>query len=86
MDTKNNPDPKGCFHRAEPDEPRFTLLGRDPAAAATMKFWALERQKLGKSRATDPEIVGAYAEAEEFRRFHEEREATKKTQVGPTNV
>lgn len=63
MDTKNNPDPNGCYNRAEPDEPRFTLLGRDKAAPAAIRYWALERLKLGKNKPDDPQILDAFAVA-----------------------
>lgn len=46
MATKNNPGEYDCYQRAEPDEPMFTLLGRDPVAGETIKFWARLRTEL----------------------------------------
>lgn len=43
METKNNPGPDSCYAKADPDEPMFILLGRDPEAALTVRFWAALR-------------------------------------------
>jgi len=40
MATKNKPGKWDCYSRAEPDEPMFVLLGRDPTAAAMVVAWA----------------------------------------------
>ncbi len=40
MATKNKPGVYDCYSRAEPDEPMFVLLGRDPTAAAMVVAWA----------------------------------------------
>jgi len=53
MSTKNNPGAFRCFEAALPDEPIFTILGRDPAAPATLRFWADERARLGKTETAD---------------------------------
>lgn len=53
MGTKNNPGKFDCFSRAEPDEPVFTLLGRDPVASALVEMWATAREALGE----DPEKI-----------------------------
>lgn len=45
MGTKNNPGKFDCYANAAPDEPIFILLGRDPDAPETVRFWA-ERRKL----------------------------------------
>lgn len=37
---------KSCYHRAKDDEPVFTLIGRDPAAAITILFWAFIRRRM----------------------------------------
>lgn len=39
MGTKNNPGVHDCMSKAEPDEPTFTLLGRDPTASLVVTFW-----------------------------------------------
>ena len=41
MGTKNNPSPKfDCYAAADPDEPMFVLLGRDPIAPFLVGWWA----------------------------------------------
>lgn len=32
-----------CYHKAEPGEPKFTLLARDPLAANLTRLWAALR-------------------------------------------
>ncbi len=32
-----------CYHKAEPGEPKFTLLARDPLAANLVAIWAYIR-------------------------------------------
>lgn len=49
MGTKNDPGKFDCYKAAEPDEPMFVLLGRDPAAAAAVILWVKLRQFLGES-------------------------------------
>jgi hypothetical protein len=49
MGTKNNPAKHDCYAAAAPDEPYFTLLGRDPVAAATIAFWCILRDAIGKA-------------------------------------
>jgi hypothetical protein len=48
--TNNNhdQDPLDCYHRAEPGEPTFTLLGRDKHAPILVWLWALLRQMDGE--------------------------------------
>lgn len=40
MGTKNNPGPYDCLAKAEPDEPMFVLLARDPLAPILVRLWA----------------------------------------------
>lgn len=51
MATKNNPGKFDCYENAEPDEPMFVLLGRDPTAWLVVSWWVKIRRELGK---TDP--------------------------------
>lgn len=44
MGTKNNPAPYDCMANAEPDEPYFVLLARDPLAAELVLAWAILRR------------------------------------------
>lgn len=43
MGTKDNPGPFDCSAAAEPNEPLFTLLARDPAAPGLVELWAAHR-------------------------------------------
>jgi hypothetical protein len=58
MGTKNNPGKFDCYEKAEPNEPMFILLGRDPSAAFLVNLWIAIREQLG---CTEPEKL---AEAE----------------------
>jgi hypothetical protein len=40
MGTKNNPGLFDCYENAEPDEPMFILLARDPRAPVLVRLWA----------------------------------------------
>lgn len=44
MGTKENPGRFDCFGKALPDEPVFTLLGRDVQAPGIILIWATERE------------------------------------------
>lgn len=44
MGTKANPGKYDCHAKAEPDEPLFTLLGRDPMAGHLVSIWSKLRQ------------------------------------------
>lgn len=45
MGTKNKPGSFDCYHAAEPDEPMFVLLARDPIAPLLVDLWAHLRSK-----------------------------------------
>ena len=49
MGTKNQPGVYDCYSKAEPDEPMFVLLGRDPVASILVEEWARLRGRLGKT-------------------------------------
>lgn len=51
MGTKNNPGAYDCYANADPDEPMFVLLGRDPFAAELVRAWADSREKAGEDAA-----------------------------------
>jgi hypothetical protein len=53
MSTKSNPGAFRCYEAAMPDEHIFTILARDPAGPATLRFWADERERLGKTEDPD---------------------------------
>lgn len=56
--------PNSCMSKAKDDEKTFVLLGRDPATPATIRFWVLERLRLGKNVATDKKILDALGQAD----------------------
>lgn len=41
MGTKNDPAQFDCYGKADPDEPLFVLLARDPIAPLLVEFWAM---------------------------------------------
>lgn len=43
MATKNNPGKHDCYTKADPDEPLFTLRGKDPIAAWLVGAWVALR-------------------------------------------
>ena len=45
MGTKDTPGKYDCYAKAEPGEPMFVLLGRDPSAALLVRLWALIRHR-----------------------------------------
>ena len=47
MGTKNNPGDFDCYENAEPDEPMFVLLGRDPCGPSLVRMWIQMRLDLG---------------------------------------
>lgn len=46
MGTKNNPGEFDCYENAEPNEPMFVLLARDPLAPLLVELWATVRATL----------------------------------------
>lgn len=46
MGTKNNPGNFDCYHAADPDEPMFVLLARDPWAFDLVSRWARIREQM----------------------------------------
>ena len=44
MGTKDQPSRFDCYDKAEPEEPLFTLLGRDPLAPPLVEAWAMMRE------------------------------------------
>lgn len=75
MSTKTNPGAFRCYEAALPDEPMFVILGRDPAAPATLEFWAAERIRRDKCHDKDDKerIKAAYDEAQDFQTWRDEQ-------------
>lgn len=64
MGSKNKPGDFDCYANAEPDEPMFVLLGRDPVASATVLFWRAMKMRMrmdGKSKTSDAKLAEALA-------------------------
>jgi hypothetical protein len=57
MTTKNNPNPNGCYEKAEPDEPMFVLLARDKHAPQLVELWAGQRASEGEDPAKVEEAL-----------------------------
>ena len=53
MGTKNDPGTFDCYANAEPDEPMFVLLARDPLAPTLVRMWAELRKLTGRSGARE---------------------------------
>ena len=71
MGTKNNPGHFDCYAKAEPDEPMFVLLARDPLAPDTVEAWARRRERDGG----DPvKIMEARECARAMRDWHQKRQ------------
>lgn len=70
MGSKNNPGQWDCYANAEPDEPMFVLLGRDPTAWAVVYIWAELRSRLGDDSAKLEEAMGCALSLEEWARSH----------------
>jgi hypothetical protein len=76
--TKNNPGNFDCYANANPDEPMFILLGRDPYAPALVREWADRREQGGESNTKVAEArTCAFAMADWLKRIGKtEREAS----------
>lgn len=62
MGTKNNPGKFDCYASAEPDEPMFVLLGRDPTASLVVTVWRAiktEMRERGASHISDEKLEEA---------------------------
>jgi len=78
MGTRNDPSRYDCYAKAEPDEPVFVLLGRDPSAAGLVRDWARQREAMvraGHKPAEDlPMVREARACADAMAAFRSARE------------
>lgn len=69
MATKNNPGKFDCYTNAEPDEPMFILLGRDPTAKAVLRYWERLRLLHELNKPDDEQIVEAHECADSMERY-----------------
>lgn len=71
MGTKASPGAFDCYDKAEPDEPMFVLLARDPDAPLLVLLWARIRRRAGE----DPDKVAeAEACADAMRTWKDKRD------------
>lgn len=75
MGTKLKPGLYDCLAKAEPDEPLFTLLGRDILAPVVVRLWAGYAEAAGDDPA---KIAEAHRLAQDMVDFRYERERQKK--------
>jgi hypothetical protein len=61
MATKNNPGDYDCYANAEPDEPMFVLLGRDPCSYFLVRMWIHMRHRLAASDEAQLREAGSCA-------------------------
>lgn len=68
MGTKNNPGAYDCYDKADPDEPMFILLARDPLAPGLVRKWA-EARRMNQDH-DDDKIAEALRCAEAMEAWH----------------
>ncbi len=91
MGTKNNPGKYDCYAKAEPDEPMFTLLARDPLAASSVRAWAINLQNQVDMKILPEEdaaknrekVQEAYACANEMEKWRADYLNRETTEVSP---
>ena len=67
--TKNNPSKFSCYDKAEPDEPMFTLLARDPMAPTLIRMWAAQKWQENPEKVTEARDIADSMDA--WRKEHE---------------
>lgn len=76
MGSRNNPGKFDCYSKAEPDEPMFTLLGRDPMASMLVNLWCDIAERMGKNPEKIEEArkcameMALWSEAREAKDYH----------------
>lgn len=71
MGTKANPSKWDCYESAEPDEPMFILLARDPDAPTLVRQWARMRERA--DAATPEKIEEARTCADDMEEWRKNR-------------
>lgn len=72
MGTKNNPGKYDCYENADPDEPMFVLLARDPMAPILVELWASLR---AQAAGNPSKVAEARQCAENMRKWKHEHGA-----------
>jgi len=75
MGTRNQPGKFDCYAKAEPDEPMFVLLGRDPAAPVLINLWADIRARMGEEQEKVEEAVACAEACVDWLFVHDKKEA-----------
>lgn len=70
MATKSNPGQFDCYSKAAPDEPMFTLLGRDRHAPTLVRIWSLLRARDVEDEAKIAEALACADAMEGWNRIH----------------
>lgn len=78
MGTKRDPSQFDCYQNADPDEPLFVLLARDPLAPILVRLWADLRQQAAGNPSKVNEARYCAAAMEQWRILHR-RTAIKET-------
>lgn len=81
MGSKNNPSKFNCYDRAEPDEPMFVLLGRDPLAPLLIELWAKIRHAMGEDVEKVLEAKSCANDCAHWLLTHEKRPLNDKLEV-----
>lgn len=73
LGTKQNPSAFDALSKAEPDEPYFTLLARDPIAATLVRRWATEMHSKGLGQTKTFEALNVANEMDAWRKEYDAR-------------
>ena len=73
MGSKENPGRFDCYGAAEPDEPMFILLGRDPDAPQLVRDWVIRRQARGEAGDKLMEALDCASKMDAFRMDRDRR-------------
>lgn len=79
MGTKNKPGDYDCYANADPDEPMFILLARDPSAPLLVELWA--RMKADADPGEEAMEIEAIECARAMREWREKHRPGKKLKV-----
>lgn len=81
MGSKNTPGQFDCYANAEPDEPMFVLLARDPLAPLLVELWAGLRAVLVQAEGEPAKIKEARQCAENMRKWPVTKKLPEKVSI-----
>lgn len=73
MSTKENPGRFDCYREAEPNEPIFVLLARDPIGPAAVRAWAMKAHEAGHDPDKIMEALAVAAAMDKWRLEYDAR-------------